>query len=64
VDVVNRFGMIVHAAFPVPGTVRKGDVDVMLGGNVFEQTCQARLLLSLSRHTIALCHASWRRVTR
>jgi hypothetical protein len=50
----NRFGLIVHAAFPVPNTVRRGDVDVSLGGNVFEQTCQARLLVSLSRHTTAL----------
>ena len=50
----NRFGLIVHAAFPVANTVRKGDVAVTLSGNVFEQTCQARLLVSLSRHTTAL----------
>lgn len=50
----NRFGMIVHAAFPVNDTARKGDVDVTLGGNVFEKSCQARLLVSLSRHTTAL----------
>lgn len=50
----NRFGIIVHAAFPVAGTDRTSNADVSLGGNVFEQTCQARLLVSLSRHTTAL----------
>jgi len=53
--VVNsRFGIIVHAAFPVAGTDRMSHADVSLGGNVFEQICQARLLVSLSRHTTAL----------
>jgi hypothetical protein len=50
----NRFGMIVHAAFPVANSPRHSDVDVTLGGNVFEQSCQAKLLVSLSRHTTAL----------
>lgn len=50
----NRFGMIVHAAFPVNGTDRRGDVDVTLGGNRIQQSCQAKLLVSLSRHTTAL----------
>ncbi len=50
----NRFGIIVHAAFPVNGSDRKGDADVTLGGNEFQQTCQANLLVSLSRHTTAL----------
>jgi hypothetical protein len=50
----NRFGMIVHAAFPVANTDRKGDVDVTLGGNKFQQSCQTNLLVSLSRHTTAL----------
>jgi hypothetical protein len=50
----NRFGMIVHAAFPVANTDRRGDVDVTLGGNEFRQSCQADLLVSLSRHTTAL----------
>ncbi len=50
----HRFGLIVHAAFPVANTVRKGDVAVTLSGNVFEQSCQARLLVSLARQTTAL----------
>ena len=50
----NRFGLIVHAAFPVAGTDRTGNVDVTLGGNHIEQSCQAKLLVSLSRHTTAL----------
>lgn len=50
----NRFALVVHAAFPATGTASKGDVDVTMGGNVFEETCQARLLVSLARHTTAL----------
>ena len=50
----NRFGLIVHAAFPIPGTELKGDVDVTYGGNVILESCQAKLLVSLSRHTTAL----------
>jgi hypothetical protein len=50
----NRFGLIVHAAFPLPGTDLKGDVDVIYGGNTILQSCQAKLLVSLSRHTTAL----------
>ena len=50
----NRFGMIVHAAFPVVGTDRRGDVDVTLGGNVFEGSCQTNLLVSFARHTTGL----------
>ena len=50
----NRFGMIVHAAFPMANTTRRGDVDVTLGGNQILESCQAKLLVSLSRHTTAL----------
>jgi hypothetical protein len=50
----NQFGMIVHAGFALPGTDRRGDVDVTYGGNVIQQSCQAKLLVSLSRHTRAL----------
>jgi len=50
----NRFGMIVHAAFPVRGTNLRSDVDVTFGGNEIQQSCQAKLLVSLSRHTTAL----------
>jgi hypothetical protein len=50
----NRFGMIVHAAFPVTNTLRRGDVEMTLGGNVFQETCQARLYVAFSRHTFGL----------
>ncbi len=50
----NRFGIIVHAAFPVAGTLLRSDVDVTLGGNEIVGSCQAKLLVSLSRHTTAL----------
>jgi hypothetical protein len=50
----NRFGMIVHAAFPVRATNLRSDVDVTFGGNEIQQSCQAKLLVSLSRHTTAL----------
>jgi len=50
----NRFGIIVHAGFPAAGTDLKGDVDVTLSGNAIEQSCQAKLLVALSRHGTAL----------
>lgn len=50
----NRFGVIVHAAFPVAGTDRRGDVDVTLGGNVFQGSCQANLLVAFARHNTVL----------
>jgi len=50
----NRFGMIVHAAFPVAGTDRRGDVDMALGGNVFQASCQTNLLVSFARHQTGL----------
>jgi hypothetical protein len=50
----NRFGMIVHAAFPVADTDRRGDVDVTLGGNVFQGSCQTNLFVSFARHQTGL----------
>ena len=50
----NRFGMIVHGAFPAGGTDRRGDVELTLGGNVFQGTCQANLYVAFSRHTFGL----------
>ena len=50
----NTFAMLVEAAFPLAGTDRKGDVDVTLGGNVMEQSCQNDLLVALTRHVRAL----------
>jgi hypothetical protein len=50
----NRFGMIVEAAFPVLNTLRRGNVDLTIAGNEILQSCQAPLLVSLSRHTTGL----------
>lgn len=50
----NRFGMIVHAAFPAANTDRRGDVDVTLGGNVFQGSCQTNLFVSFARHQTGL----------
>ena len=46
----NRFAVVVHAGFPDPDTQLKGDVDLRLGDNVMRQSCQANLLVALSRH--------------
>jgi hypothetical protein len=48
----NRFGMIIHGAFPVVGGT--SDLDVTLGGNVVEQSCETKLLVSFSRHQTTL----------
>jgi hypothetical protein len=50
----NTFAMLIEAAFPVEGTDRKGDVDVTLGGNVMEESCQNDLLVALTRHVRVL----------
>lgn len=50
----NRFGIIMHAAFPKAGTLLRGDIDAALHGNVIEQSCQAKLLVSFARHTTTL----------
>jgi hypothetical protein len=50
----NRFGMIVHGAFPTAGADNTSNLDVTLGGNAIEQSCEARLLISFSRHQTTL----------
>jgi hypothetical protein len=50
----NRFAVIVEAGFPVAGTTLRGDVALTLANNVLTQSCQADLLVSLSRHTTGL----------
>jgi len=50
----NRFGFIVHGGFPVAGTDRTSNVDVTYGGNTIQQSCQAKLLVALSRHQTVL----------
>lgn len=50
----NRFGIIVHGGFPVAGSALQADLDVRLSGNSIQQSCQAKLLVTLSRHQRAL----------
>ena len=50
----NGFGIIIDAAFPVAGSALRGDVDLTLADNIIQQSCQANLLVSFSRHTTAL----------
>lgn len=50
----NRFAMMVEAAFPMPNTLRKGDIDLTLHGNVLSASCQNNFLVSFSRHRTAL----------
>jgi hypothetical protein len=50
----NRFGIMVHGAFVAPNTDRRGDVDLTLGGNVFQGSCQANLFVSFARHQTGL----------
>jgi hypothetical protein len=46
----NRFGIIIHAGFPVNGTALRGNANVTLGGNSIQQVCQTKVLVTLSRH--------------
>ncbi len=41
----DRFGMIIHGAFPLAGSA--SDLDVTLGGNDIEQSCEKKLLSSV-----------------
>ena len=50
----NRFGVMVHGAFPVADTELRGDVNLTLGDNIFEGSCQADLLVAFSRHQTGL----------
>lgn len=56
--VSNNFAIIVEAAFPVANTLRKGDIELTLHGNIFSASCQNHVLVSLSRHTTGLGLAS------
>ena len=50
----NRFGIMVHGGFVAASTDRRGDVDLTLGGNVFQGSCQANLFVSFARHQTGL----------
>jgi hypothetical protein len=54
VIVNNRFGIIIDAGFPAAGADLTSDVDATLEGNQILQSCQAKLLVSLARHTTGL----------
>lgn len=46
----NRFGLFLEAAFPVNGSLLLGDAELVLGGNTFQSSCQADLLVTFTRH--------------
>lgn len=50
----NTFGLILDAGFPQANTLRRGDMDVELHGNVIAASCQNNLLIAFTRHTGAL----------
>lgn len=50
----NTWGIIVHAAFPVAGTARRGDISLTTSGNTISGSCQNDLLVTLARHVTAL----------
>jgi hypothetical protein len=50
----NNFAVEFEAAFPVPETKLRGDIDATTSGNVVRRSCQANLLVSLTRHVTAL----------
>ena len=50
----NTFGMMLDGGFPLVNTLRRGDISVTMAGNRIEDSCQADLLVSFSRHTTGL----------
>lgn len=50
----NRFGIIIHAGFPVNGALLTADADITLGGNIIENSCQTKVLVTMSRHQRSL----------
>jgi hypothetical protein len=47
----NTFGVMVEAGFPAPDTRLRSDMDVTLGGNTIERSCQADLYVTFERHS-------------
>ena len=47
----NLFGVMVEAGFPAPDTKLRSDMDVVLGGNTIERSCQADLYVTFERHS-------------
>ncbi|MDQ2768077.1 MAG: hypothetical protein M3Y30_13075 [Gemmatimonadota bacterium] len=50
----NRFGMIFEAAFPDAEGALKGNIEASIYRNTFRGSCEANLLIALTRHTTAL----------
>jgi hypothetical protein len=50
----NRFGIIIHAGFPVNGALLTANADITLGGNIIENSCQTKVLVTMSRHQRSL----------
>lgn len=50
----NTFGVMVEAAFPVLGTLLKGDVDLTLQDNTITGNCQNGLYVAFARHVTGL----------
>ena len=50
----NRFAVIAEAGFPIAGTLLRGDIELTLKGNILNESCEASVLVALSRHTTAL----------
>jgi hypothetical protein len=47
----NTFGVMVEAGFPEPDTRLRSDIDVVLGGNTIERSCQADLYVTFEPHS-------------
>ena len=50
----NNFAMMIEGSFPVLDTKLRGDIDVTLGGNILQRSCQADLYVAFTRHTTGL----------
>lgn len=50
----NEFGMIFEAGFPDEGSPLKGDMDVVLGNDVFSGNCEANVYIAFARHVTGL----------
>ena len=47
----NSYGVMVEAGFPDPGTRLRADMDVTLGGNTIQRSCQTDLYVTFGRHS-------------
>ena len=47
----NTFGVMVEASFPEPDSRLRADIDLELGGNAIQRSCQADLYVTFERHS-------------